>query len=556
MAPEVIKQSGYDHKADIWSLGITALELAMGEPPYADIHPMKVLFLIPKNPPPTLEGNFSKSFKEFIELCLRKEPRDRPSARDLLRHPFVKRAKKTTYLTELIERYERWQALHPRDKHEDESEDEGSPRRRPTEEEEDLWDFGTIRPAANQGRGGARGPGLTTLNDAAANARSGSAGPPSPTRATPSSPLKSHPLRPGEENQSQTQARNTMRAAPIAPPPAPASPSKLAGLPQLQPPASPSTAAKVPLPMSPEKSRPSPVRRDSPARSVQASMSQSPQLPTPSRSEAFSFDDYLQQSIAADMESMSMSDRSQSHQSPSKNTAQARGATKLDAPAELRSTTSVDGGLQSKVGLGVALNASSQQPQRVHQQPLPAFAPASEKKDIQPSRSSMQQNAATARPVSHSAGHSRSQSEASSARSSACPSPAPASPILSPAAPGSHVSPSAQADITALHSVVVPALEAALQRRTYHLNAATRQSSSTAAALPQDPEAQRRIQRQTERRVQAHENLRKLVGKAARIFSEIDRWDAAAPVGMGGGVGGFLEGFLEEVLVRVEAEDE
>ncbi|KAM5535883.1 hypothetical protein V8D89_010501 [Ganoderma adspersum] len=168
MSPEVIKQSGYDHKADIWSLGITAIELAKGEPPYAELHPMKVLFLIPKNPPPTLEGPFSKSFREFVACCLQRDPKDRPSARELLKHKFIRMAKKTSYLTELIERHERWKAeggerIEEEERNHVEELNGGS-------DPEDLWDFGTIRHAATVGRAAPNpvqvsGPPLTWENN-------------------------------------------------------------------------------------------------------------------------------------------------------------------------------------------------------------------------------------------------------------------------------------------------------------------------------------------------------------------------------------------------------
>ncbi|CAL8358420.1 unnamed protein product [Merluccius merluccius] len=96
MAPEVIAcdenpDATYDYRSDLWSLGITALEMAEGAPPLCDMHPMRALFLIPRNPPPKLKTKkWSKRFLSFMDRCLVKNHQLRPSAEALLRHAFVK----------------------------------------------------------------------------------------------------------------------------------------------------------------------------------------------------------------------------------------------------------------------------------------------------------------------------------------------------------------------------------------------------------------------------------------------------------------------------------
>uniref|UniRef100_A0A2D4MTS5 non-specific serine/threonine protein kinase n=2 Tax=Micrurus TaxID=8634 RepID=A0A2D4MTS5_9SAUR len=104
MAPEVIQEIGYNCLADIWSLGITAIEMAEGKPPYADIHPMRAIFMIPTNPPPTFRKPelWSDEFTDFVKQCLVKCPEQRATATQLLQHPFVKNAKGVFILRDMI----------------------------------------------------------------------------------------------------------------------------------------------------------------------------------------------------------------------------------------------------------------------------------------------------------------------------------------------------------------------------------------------------------------------------------------------------------------------
>ena len=115
MAPEVIEcekdpSKSYTFECDIWSTGITAMEMAEGKPPLNDLHPMTALFKIPSNEPPKLKNprDWSDKFKEFLKLCLKKNYKQRPSAENLLTYSrFVKNVNVERAQVELRQAIER-----------------------------------------------------------------------------------------------------------------------------------------------------------------------------------------------------------------------------------------------------------------------------------------------------------------------------------------------------------------------------------------------------------------------------------------------------------------
>ncbi|KAJ3121006.1 Serine/threonine-protein kinase 25 [Nowakowskiella sp. JEL0407] len=151
MAPEIIKRRQYDYKADIWSLGITIIEMATGNPPFANRDPRSALALIKDSRPARLEGNFSPALKEFISLCLKEDPEERQTAEELSKSKFIKGAMKGTgILQELLGKYEEW-SLHNKDDELNEGEIENFEEE--SEVDNDEWIFDTLQSMQLKGKG-------------------------------------------------------------------------------------------------------------------------------------------------------------------------------------------------------------------------------------------------------------------------------------------------------------------------------------------------------------------------------------------------------------------
>ncbi|KAI9828449.1 MAG: hypothetical protein M1832_002877 [Thelocarpon impressellum] len=155
MAPEIIVSAGHDFKADIWSLGITALEMINGEVPCQNMHPTKALFQIPKQPAPRLEGpQYSRDLKDFIAACLVKDPDRRSTARELLRHRFIRAAGRVETLRDLVKRRQAWRK--DRNRQSEPKVYQETLDTMPSRLAQEGWDFDTVKVAPRKPSYGAR----------------------------------------------------------------------------------------------------------------------------------------------------------------------------------------------------------------------------------------------------------------------------------------------------------------------------------------------------------------------------------------------------------------
>lgn len=224
MAPEVLTESGYDDRADVWSTGITCIELVNGEPPLSDIHPMKVLLLIPRNPAPVLSGDFSDNMKDFVAMCLTKTSNRRPKVSTMLSHPWLRKAGKN--VKHLLDRKHKYYLANPSEAP-SESRSFDSMVDFPREVQnstqvdgtidDDSWDFGTVKLAGRgtlrpgQTHNSSRSAALDIMDDAGTNSRS--SGPGNMERPLADSLSRSMQMLDMDENHASTRSK-TLRARP------------------------------------------------------------------------------------------------------------------------------------------------------------------------------------------------------------------------------------------------------------------------------------------------------------------------------------------------------